>query len=303
MKRVILTGGTGAIGLALIQELICNGIEVLVLCRSNSPRNVKIPKHTLVTKVFCDLEQLHTLQNDTGTEYDVFYHLAWDGTFGATRNDMELQINNIRFALDAVHVAERFGCKSFIGIGSQAEYGPVNTKLTASTPTFPVNGYGMAKLCAGQMTRMEAIRLGLRQIWVRVLSVYGPNDGENTLVMSLVNKLRNGIIPDCTLGEQIWDYLYSEDAAIALRLIGEKGVDGKVYVLGSGTAKPLKDYILQIQEEINPNVDIRFGTIPYAENQIMYLHADISELTADTGFMPKYDFSKGIGELKKLLLN
>ncbi|MPM68095.1 CDP-abequose synthase [bioreactor metagenome] len=297
MKRAMISGATGAIGLALIQELIHNGIEVLVLCRKDSERNNKIPENVLITKKICSLDQLSLLQNDTGKEYDVFYHLAWDGTFGPSRNDMQMQAKNIEYTLDAVQVAKRFGCKKFVGVGSQAEYGPVKTVLTPTTPTFPLDGYGMAKLCAGQMTRIEANRLGLHHNWVRVLSVYGPNDGEKTLVMSLIKNLRMGIAPECTSGDQIWDYLFSEDAALALRLIGEEGVNGQVYVLGSGEAKPLKDYIKQIQELVNPFIEIKYGYIPYSKNQVMFLQADISELVNDTGFVPKVDFSTGIQKI------
>ena len=50
MKRAILTGATGAVGTALIKELIKNEIEVLVLCREGSVRNCCIPSHPLVTK-------------------------------------------------------------------------------------------------------------------------------------------------------------------------------------------------------------------------------------------------------------
>jgi nucleoside-diphosphate-sugar epimerase len=299
MKRAILSGATGAIGLALIQELIHNGIEVLVLCRKDSERNKKIPENVLITKKICSLDQLSLLQNNTGKEYDIFYHLAWDGTFGLSRNNLKLQIRNIEFALDAVHAAKRFGCTSFVGIGSQAEYGPVETKLTASTPAFPLDGYGMAKLCAGQMTRIEANQLGLHHNWVRVLSVYGPNDGEKTLVMSLIKNLSLGIAPECTFGDQIWDYLFSKDAALALRLIGEKGVNGKVYVLGSGEAKPLKDYIKQIQELVNPFTEIKYGSVPYSKNQVMFLQADITELVEDTGFYPRFSFRSGIEEVYK----
>jgi len=297
MKSAIISGATGTIGLALIQELVRNRIEVLVLCRKDSERNRKIPNNDLIAKLICSLNHLSELQNETGKEYDVFYHLAWDGTFGPFRNDVRMQVKNIEYALDAVQVAKRFGCKTFVGVGSQAEYGPVETRLTPSTPAFPRDGYGMAKLCAGQMTRIEADRLGLHHNWVRVLSVYGPNDGENTLVMSLISKLSKGIKAECTLGEQIWDYLYSDDAALALRLVGEKGVPGKVYVLGSGNENPLKSYIAEIQKIVNPEVNVSLGALPYRRDQIMYLCADISELVHDTGFVPKVDFPMGIQKI------
>lgn len=294
MRRAIITGATGAIGTALIGELVENDVEVLVLCREGSSRNSNIPEHSLVTRKYCSLEQLSELKNDTGHEYDVFYHFAWEGTSGAGRNDMYLQNRNIRYALDAVGVAARFGCKLFIGAGSQAEYGRSNDNLKPDTPCRPENGYGYAKLCAGYMTRDFCHQLGLEHIWVRVLSVYGPNDGKQSMVMSTISKLRNGEVPQLTKGEQMWDYLYSGDAAKAFYLIGDKGKDGKVYVLGSGNARPLAEYVKIIRDVVAPGAEIAFGAVPYGTNQVMYLCADTSELQADTGWYAATDFRHGI---------
>lgn len=294
MKRAILTGATGAVGSALIKELIKNNIEVLVLCRENSVRNCNIPIHSLVTKEYCDLSELNAITNKTGKDWDVFFHFAWLGTTGIARNDMYLQNQNVRYALDAVAVAKRFGCQTFIGAGSQAEYGRVEGLLTPETPAFPEMGYGIGKLCAGQMTREYAHQLGMKHIWARILSVYGPNDGAQSMVMSTINKLEKGEAPQFTKGEQMWDYLYSGDAAEAFRLLGEKGHDGKVYVLGSGIARPLAEYIKEIRDAVNPNAEIALGAIPYGEKQVMHLQADISELKKDTGWNPKTSFKSGI---------
>lgn len=300
MKRVIISGATGAIGTALINELTANGVEVLVLCREGSQRNARIPDSPLVTKKFCSLAQLSALENDTGKEYDVFYHLAWEGTTGSARNDMRLQNRNVSYAIDAVDAAKRFGCHTFIGAGSQAEYGRSSEKLRPDTPAFPENGYGMAKLCAGQMTRTHAHMLGMRHIWVRVLSVYGPNDGAQSMVMATIAKLKAGETPQLTKGEQIWDYLFSEDAARAFSLLGDRGSDGKVYVLGSGEPRPLAEYIKDIRDVVSPGAEPAFGAVPYAEKQVMYLCADIDELTRDTGWKPLCRFKEGIAVISQI---
>lgn len=297
MQRAILTGATGAVGVALIKELISHNVEILVFCREGSKRNEQIPEHKLVTKRYCPLSELANVQNDTGKTYDVFYHFAWEGTTGTARNDMYLQNQNVKYALDAVAAAKRFGCHTFIGAGSQAEYGRVEGMLKPDTPTFPEMGYGIGKLCAGQMTREYAHQLGMNHIWTRILSVYGPNDGAQSMVMSTINKLKNGEVPRFTKGEQMWDYLYSRDAAEAFRLLGEKGHDGKVYVLGSGKARPLAEYIHEIRDAVNPNAEIALGAIPYEEKQVMHLQADITELQNDVGFHPKMEFSMGVRTL------
>lgn len=294
MKRAIITGATGAIGTALIKKLVQNDVEVLVLTRKDSKRNHHILQHEKVRVCYCALNELEYFQNNSEEKYDVFFHLAWAGAAGAGRNDMYLQNANIKYALDAVAFAKRFGCHTFIGTGSQAEYGRFNGVLKADTPTFPEMGYGYAKLCAGQMTRAYAHQLGIRHIWTRILSIYGPNDGKQSMVSSVIQQLQAGQIPKCTYGEQMWDYLYSEDAAEALRLLVEKGKDGKTYVLGSGKVKPLAEYITQIRNIVAPHAKIGFGEIPYSEKQVMYLCADISELKKDTGWQPMIEFNEGI---------
>jgi nucleoside-diphosphate-sugar epimerase len=163
-------------------------------------------------------------------------------------------------------------------------------------PAFPENGYGMAKLCAGQMTRVECEKRGLRHIWTRILSVYGEYDGSATMVMSTIGKLLRGEKPSCTAGEQMWDYIYAKDAGRAFYLLGESGIAGKTYCIGSGSARPLRQYIEEIRNAVNPKAEIGFGDVPYSEKQVMYLCADISDLTADTGFLPEYTFEQGIRE-------
>ncbi len=294
MKRAIITGATGAIGTALIKELIDAESEILVLTREDSKRNQNIPVHPLVQKKYCSLNELSDLENDTGKNYDVFYHFAWSGTSGLARNDMYMQNLNVKYALDAVGAAKRFGCSTFIGAGSQAEYGRVEGVLKNDTPTLPEMGYGYAKLCAGQMTRDYAHQLDVRHIWVRILSVYGPNDGAQSMIMSAIHKFKAGDVPEFTKGEQMWDYLYSGDAAKAFRLLGDMGIDGKIYVLGSGKARQLANYIRDIRDIINPECGIALGAIPYSEKQVMYLCADVSELQKDVGWNAVTEFKDGI---------
>lgn len=294
MKRVIITGPTGAIGMALIQKCIEMGTEVTAVCHRGSARIARIPVSDRVKVVECSLDEMKKLPELLLGRYDVFFHFAWVCTAGAGRNDTEAQTQNIRYTMDAVEAAAKLGCECFIGAGSQAEYGRVEGKLTADTPAFPENGYGIAKLCAGQLSRLRCIQLGIRHIWFRVLSVYGRYDGEQTMILSSVRAMLRGEVPDYTPAEQMWDYLYSEDAALAFYLAAEKGRDGAVYCLGSGQARPLKEYIEIMRDEIAPNLTLKLGAKPYGAKQVMYLCADISALQEDTGFVPQVGFQEGI---------
>ncbi len=293
MKKAVLTGATGAVGMALISELIKRGTEVLVLCRASSPRSANIPNHTLVRMLDCPLDKMAELDMG-GERFDAFFHLAWDGTTGASRDDMYLQSTNVKYTLDAVSLAERLGCSVFMGAGSQAEYGIAEGDLNSHTPTFPLNGYGMAKLCAGQMSRVACRQKGIRHIWIRILSIYGPFDGMRSLVSMAIDKISRGERASFTKGEQLWDYMYSGDAAIAMAELAERGRDGGIYCLGSGSVRPLHEYVEIIHDSINKDAELGLGDIPYAAGQVMYLKADISELVRDTGYTPSTKFEDGI---------
>lgn len=296
MKKAIITGPTGAVGVSLIQELVGHGIAVTAVCRPGSARLAAIPKNPLVQVVQCGVDELLWLETQLPHDYDAFYHFAWDGTYGESRQDMRRQTLNTVYTLDAVHLAAALDCSVFIGAGSQSEFGHVEGVLRPDMPCDPDNGYGIAKLAAGRMSRLECKKLGLRHVWCRIISLYGPYDGVHTMVRSTIRKLLDGERPQCTKGDQIWDYIYSKDAARAFRLVAERGQDGAIYCLGSGKTRLLRDFIYAIRDAVNPALDVGIGEIEYYPNQVMHLEADISNLTADTGFVPQYSFEEGIRE-------
>lgn len=294
IKTAVMTGPTGAVGMALCDVLLEAGVEVYAVCRPNSPRNDALPQSERLHKVVCDLAQPGALAKALSCPADAFFHLGWSGTTGAARNDMPLQTRNIGAAIEAAQVAAALGCQVFVGAGSQAEYGPVEVPLAADTPCAPQTGYGMAKLCAGQMSRVICQTAGVAHVWARILSVYGPHDGPNSMVSSVLNALLAGQTPALTKGEQQWDYLYAGDAAAALLTMARHGVDGAVYPLGSGEARPLREYLCAMRDALDPALPLGFGEIPYAPGQVMYLRADLNALHRDTGFVPATPFAQGI---------
>lgn len=296
MKKVIITGPTGAVGVSLINELLENGYEVTAVCRRNSQRISSIPVSDKVKIIECNQNELHTLASKFNHSYEYFYHFAWDGTYGDTRQNINLQMDNIKCTLDAVELARVLNCKVFIGAGSQSEFGHIDGVLRPFMPCNPDNGYGIAKLAAGQLSRILCRQYGIRHEWCRIISLYGPYDGAYTLVMSTIIKLLKKERLDFTKGDQIWDYIYSKDAAKAFRLVAERGKDGSIYCFGSGKPRRLKEFITVIRDNIDKDAVLNFGALEYYPNQVMHLEPDISNLIMDTGFNPNYSFEEGLKE-------
>ena len=306
--RTVITGASGMIGTALAQQCAAAGEEVLAICHRGSSRNEVLRKLRGVEVLEADLGEYAGMAGEQWKKkYDIFYHLAWAGTTGQARNDMVTQTNKIHYTLAAVELAERMGCGTCIGAGSQAEYGGHREPLRPETPVFPDTGYGMAKLCAGQMSRVSCEGRGIRHIWARVLSVYGPWGGQD-MISTTLYKLLRGEHVRFTAGDQIWDYLYSDDAARALRLMAERGVSGKTYVLGGGDARPLKEYLDILYRAVCEEMAGRgyragtmgIGELPYREGQLMYLAGDTTELFQDTGFAARVPFEEGVRKLLKI---
>lgn len=299
MKRAVVTGATSMIGSALVDLLVANGVEVTAIINPRTKREDVIDAdNPMVTVMPCALSEYEeVLVNPMVRKMprsDVFFHLAWDGTLGPARNDAEHQEYNVRYASDAVRLAHALGCTRFVGVGSQAEYGLLDAPFSADTPCRPITAYGQAKLKAFRQTRELAEELGMEHIWARVGSAYGPGDNDGTVIIQAIWHAWHDEPFACTAGEQQWDHIYCEDAAEALRLIGESGKPGAIYPIGTGKTAPLRDHIKMACEVCNPDFEPDFGAMPYPENQVMFLCADISQLQEDTGFEPLMPFEHGV---------
>ena len=235
MNKVVVTGATSMIGVALIKECIARNVKVYAIVRPESLNLSRIPDSELIHIVECDLERLMDLENLISEDCDVFYHLGWAYT-GRGRNDNLLhQIENIRYTLYAVWVAKALRCKKFVGAGSQAEFGSVEKGIISpDTPVNPVQAYGIAKYAAGKFAMLECSKTSMLCVWVRIFSVYGENDKKSSMISQEIQKLLNKEETSFTAGEQIWDYLYSSDAGKAMYLVGEKTLESKIYCLGGG---------------------------------------------------------------------
>ncbi len=296
MKRIVVTGATSMIGVALIEECLRHDIEIYAVVRSSSGKAGRLPLSDKIHLTDCSLEDLSDLPGRIPGGCDTFYHIAWGNTGEARNKSTELQSRNIFYTLQAVRAAAELGCRRFIGAGSQAEYGPMDVeKISPDSPVNPSTPYGASKLAAGHLAGMLCRELGMECIWPRIFSVYGKYEKETTMVASGLRKMLAGEPTEFTPAMQRWDYLYSRDAGRAFYLIGEKGKGGSVYCVGSGQARPLKEYIEEMAALTGAGKP-GIGAKPYPPGAVMNLCADIGTLTGDTGFIPEYTFEQGIRE-------
>lgn len=297
MKKAFVTGATGMIGLALIDECLRQGVRVYALVREDSPRAGRLPENENLVRVNGSLEDLDKLPALVQDTCDVFFHLAWGNTGAARNASTERQAANIAWTLQAVRAAAALGCRRFVGAGSQAEYGPKDLPVIGpDTPATPNTPYGAAKLAACLLSRMLCDEIGMEWVWPRIFSIYGPYDKPSTMIASSIAKMLAGEGVHFSPATHRWEYLYSRDAGKAMYLLGDKGRSGQIYCLGSGESRPLIRFIEEMAEACGVPLQ-GIGDIPYPKDRpVRNLCADISLLRADTGFEVETDFPEGIRE-------
>lgn len=288
LKTAVITGATGFIGFSLLKELIKNNVYVYLLCRPNSKRCSRLNGLSGLTVIEADLEHIEDI--NIPEKCDVFYHLAWEGE----RNNFEQQYKNIDISVNCLKFAAKLGCKRFICTGSQAEYGNTKSLITEEIPLVPTTSYGACKTAAYFTTSDLAYRLNIEHTWVRIFSVYGPNDNPNTLITNLVKNLKqNNYAALNTNGEHIWNYLYEDDAACALRMLGINYKATGVYNLAGRECKQLKLFVEEARRIIAPTASISYGN----EESSVNLNVSIDKILNTIGTYENIAFSDGIKQI------
>lgn len=291
--RCLVTGASGFIGSAVLPHLMRRGHKVEILLRPGQ-RTERL-KHCLqeVRVVHGDLSNTESLRRAIQGQIDAVIHLAWFGVAAEVRNCPEQISRNLVGAMTVWEAARTAGCQIWVGLGSQAEYGPYMGVLHEDMPPRPVTAYGVAKLAECFATAKMSELAGIRHVWLRLLSAYGPGDDERHLLPSVILNLLEGHEPKLTRGEQIWDYLYVEDAAEAICTVLDQDVTG-VFNLGSGSTSTIRNIVEQVRDMIDPSLSIGFGEVPYRNDQVMHLEADITRLITATDWRPRVSLESGL---------
>lgn len=297
MQKVVVTGGTGFIGSWLIKELVQHDIEVIALVREiGTAKFDDIENKTLLTLIQYDTKEYEALSENTG-KIDAFYHLAWAGVSTKQKNEGQLQLENIHFSMEMLEYAKKIGADRFLGMGTVAEYAFAENTIEANgSRQTPNDMYGAAKTSAHYMLETYARILEMPFNWIVLPSTFGEGRRDDNIITYTITTLLRGERPQYGMLMQMWDFLYVGEVARALWLIGEKGVPGKTYGIGSGVYRQLKDYIVRIRDIINPELELGIGDVPSLSDKAFSSCVNIYELVKDTGFEPKVSFEEGINK-------
>lgn len=291
MKKAIVTGANGFIGKHLVDALLLNNIETYAIIYPGSLYQDTDPKLHIIEM---DLNNILEHIEDFPTDIDILYHFAWIGVRPELRNDLEVQMSNINMSLDCMKFAIAIHVKKIIFPGSTNEYLYYGKPLNKDAVPSPNNSYGAAKIALRYLCSDFATRNDIEFIYTIIAGIYAADRRDNNVIFYTIEKLLHGEKPSLTKLEQKWDYVYIDDVIDALLAIGRKGQNGKVYAIGHGDNWALSNYIRIIHELIDPALPLGIGDIPYDCEILPSSCVDLSEITTDTGFIPRVPFEVGI---------
>jgi UDP-glucose 4-epimerase len=304
--RVIVTGASGFLG-SWLSRIFSSEHSTIALVRETSN----------ISKLL-DIDSIEIVRHESqnwaayiaSTSPDVLILNDWSGVSNSNRNDLD-QFQNVERVRNLALAGVKSGTKVIIGVGSQAELGPINSRITESAPDNPTTLYGKAKVETRKAIQEVVHETGVRFVWMRIFSTYGPLDEGSWLIPNMVDSLLKGNIIGMTKGEQEWSYLHAYDLATAFaKVIEDSDIEGIVNV-GNPQTIMIRDVALKIGGILGRIDLLDFGALEYRPDQVMKLQPLCESLT-NSGWRPQIPFDQGIKQttewlekkfLKPILLN
>ena len=234
----------------------------------------------------------------------VFYHFAWSGKDKLSDLDIDYQLKNVDYSLNAFKVAEKMNCAKFIFVGSMEElFAKEYLKLDFKKDSFYNRHviYALSKLLARKALKIISKNKNISLICTTNSHVMGIFDDKDSFLQVTLEKIIKNEELVFSTGEQIFDVISVKDCANAYKLIGEKGIKSREYWVGSGAPKPLKEYIKIMCNLYKVKKELKFGQFPYNDISLKKSDFSINNLSQDTAFKPTISYEDSVKELFNFL--
>ncbi|HLP81285.1 MAG TPA: NAD(P)-dependent oxidoreductase [Nitrosomonas sp.] len=283
--KVLLTGATGFLGSALAKYWMQAGHELTLLVRPSSrlQRIESLLPNVLV--VTChegsDLKKIVQIASP-----DCVVHTACSyGRLG----EPALQIfdTNVRLGMLLIDAVLAAGKAPTCFINTATSLDSLAGNYALSKSQFSQWGDALARQNSDTLQFLN----------IRLQHMYGPGDDQSKFSSYVLHACHNNQTElALTAGEQQRDFIYIDDAVSAYDFIlnnqGQFSTSDRVDV-GSGDAPTVRKFVERVHSMLGSKTNLRFGAIPYRENEAMLCKADITRLRG-LGWKPTYDLCRGI---------
>lgn len=319
--KILISGVSSFLGIYTAKELLSQGHELYGIVRKESKNREKLESLRGLQLISVDMKAFSgygeggklAITSLLPKDLDAIIHFAWDGVGSKGRENPEIQEQNLLMSKGFYQWGLQSGVKYFLFAGSQAEYG----RGTRENPE-PVSAYGKAKLSfsryglsggkgeEGYSFQEQEPQMAFLDL--RIFSVYGIGDHESTLVQTLVQAVLAGQSMDLSPCSQMWNFMEARDLARAIAFLLEGDFGSGTYDLCGKDSRPLKDYVLEIEELGKAFLEKKEGKKAWSTSLLRFgerasnaegpvdLKPSVKDLY-DRGFQEKISFSQGIEEL------
>lgn len=268
MKKALLTGITGFIGLNLGKALVQDGWDVYGIVRESS--KLEKVKQELGDKATLFI---HGKEQDLNAivakvKPDVVFHLASVFLSSHTYKDIALLItSNITFGTELLEAMATNGAKNFVNTGTSWQH-------FNNENYNPVNLYAASKQAFLDIVRYYQEAKAFNVIDLELFDTYGPGDPRRKLFALLKEISESHEILKMSKGEQLIDIVYIEDVVRAFVLAGNYLVNGEydkcgTYAVSSGKAIPLKELVAKFAQISGREINVEWGERPYRDREVM----------------------------------
>jgi len=297
-KRILITGGGGALGSYLIERCVQAGSAVTTL---DLPRN-KDRKNSYLSTV---RDQIETIWGDMTDKRDCFravqdqdiiIHAAATGPVPySIDHPVEVWENNVKSTLNLFEAARTIRLERIVNINSSESYGTaLSIPITESHPFLPRSPYGASKAAAEMIAHSYHITYGLPVVLPRLFNTFGPRGVPyNVIHRFIALALDNQPLPVAGDGQQQRDYIFMEDAADAIiALMTTDAAIGQPVNIAGGETRSIIDIAQMVVSLLQSTSPIEHRQARPGEVRVLY--AGIDTLRSLTGWQPAHSFEAGL---------
>ena len=326
--KIVVTGGAGFIGSALVRHLIGRtDHEVLVIDKLTYAGNLASlaavrghPRYQFSRTDICDRSAVSKIFSNF--DPDAVIHLAAeshvDRSIDGPAEFISTNVVGTYVLLEAALAhwrklgarAQRF---RFLHVSTDEVYGALTdegsfTELTKYDPRSP---YSATKAASDHLVRAWAHTFGLPTLITNCSNNYGPHQFPEKLIpLTIIKGLKHERMPVYGQGLNVRDWLFVDDHAQALTLVLEHGLPGETYNVGGkaerrnidvvGAICDAMDELLPDSNSVSHHELISF--VPDRPGHDFRYAIDFNKLNAELGWSPKHSFESGLRETVKWYL-
>jgi nucleoside-diphosphate-sugar epimerase len=299
--RIVLTGASGMLGGAILKQLASrHDVIALALYRSVWPRGtaINVEPRLLDLARHDDVDRM--LQEFRPT---AFIHTAAVGMQHPLPDMATLAKVNVELPLTLMAAVSQILNCHFVQISSGLAYKDQGRLLREDDPLKTSHPYGASKAEAEQHLQALAQDRGVRLTILRPFSFTGERDFGTRLFPSLLRSAVEQRPFEMSPGDQVREHSSVNDIgrgviAAALQPF-DTTVSVRVFNLGSGDTRPLREVVSSVVDQLGLSVDLRFGARPRSPHEPMFTVADLTRARKEFGWSSQESLAHAVWKLAR----